>query len=174
MRLVTQRLVLRRASEDDLDALHAVLSHPLAMRYWSTPEHDSRAQTGDFLQTMIAEHCDDFIVEYQGQVIGKAGAWQSLELGYILHPDHWGKGLAAEALTALIPHLFAAHDAAQITAETDPRNAPSIALLTRFGFHETHRAERTLLWRDEWCDSVWFALDRAGWPPAVTATAGSR
>ena len=78
MRLATQRLVLRRANEDDLDALHAVLSHPLAMRYWSTPEHDSRAQTGDFLQTMIAEHCDDFIVEHQGQVIGKAGAWQSL------------------------------------------------------------------------------------------------
>jgi RimJ/RimL family protein N-acetyltransferase len=115
------------------------------------------------------------MVEYEGRVIGKAGAWQSLELGYILHPDHWGKGLAREALTALIPHLFGAHDAAQITAETDPRNAPSIALLTRFGFHETHRAERTLLWRDEWCDSVWFALDRAGWPPAVTPQrAGSR
>ena len=174
MRLVTQRLVLRRASEDDLDALHAVLSLPLAMRYWSTPEHDSRAQTGDFLQTMITEHCDDFVVEYQGQVIGKAGAWQSLELGYILHPDHWGKGLAGEALTALIPHLFAAHDAAQITAEVDPRNAPSIALLTRFGFHETHQAERTLLWRDEWCDSVYFALDRSAWPPAVTPQAGSR
>jgi RimJ/RimL family protein N-acetyltransferase len=78
-------------------------------------------------------------------------------------------------LTALIPHLFGAHDAAQITAEVDPRNAPSIALLTRFGFHETHRAERTLLWRDEWCDSVYFALDRAGWPPAVTPQrAGSR
>jgi RimJ/RimL family protein N-acetyltransferase len=71
MRLLTPRLVLRRASEDDLDALHAVLSHPLAMRYWSTPEHDSRDQTGDFLQTMITEHCDDFIVEHDGQVIGK-------------------------------------------------------------------------------------------------------
>jgi RimJ/RimL family protein N-acetyltransferase len=174
MRLLTPRLVLRRAREEDLDALHAVLSHPLAMRYWSTPEHDSRDQTRDFLQAMIAGHFDDFMVEYEGRVIGKAGAWQSLELGYILHPDHWGKGLAHEALTALIPHLFGAHDAAQITAETDPRNAPSIALLTRFGFHETHRAERALLWRDEWCDSVWFALDRAGWPPAVTATAGSR
>jgi RimJ/RimL family protein N-acetyltransferase len=174
MRLVTPRLVLRRAHQDDLDALHAVLSHPAAMRYWSTPEYDSREQTRDFLQTMIDEHCDDFIVEYQGRVIGKAGAWQSLELGYILHPDHWGKGLAREAIEVLIPHLFAAHDAAEITAETDPRNLASIALLTRFGFRETHRAERTLLWRDEWCDSIYFALYRAGWPPAVRASAGSR
>jgi RimJ/RimL family protein N-acetyltransferase len=174
MRLVTPRLLLRRACAQDLDGLHAVLSHPAAMRYWSTPEHESRDQTGDFLQTMISEHCDDFIVEYDGQVIGKAGAWQSLELGYILHPDHWGKGLAREAIGVLIPHLFAAHDATEITAEVDPRNAASIALLTRFGFRETHRAERTLLWRDEWCDSVYFALDRAGRPPAVTASAGSR
>jgi RimJ/RimL family protein N-acetyltransferase len=174
MRLLTPRLVLRRAREDDLDALHAVLSHPAALRYWSTPEYDSREQTRDFLQTMIAEHFDDFMVEYEGRVIGKAGAWQSLELGYILHPDHWGKGLAREAIEVLIPHLFAAHDAAEITAETDPRNAASIALLTRFGFHETHRAERTLLWRDEWCDSVYFALDRMDWPPAVTPQAGSR
>ena len=174
MRLVTPRLVLRRAHTDDLDALHAVLSHPAAMRYWSTPEYDSLEQTRDFLQTMIAEHCDDFMVEYKGRVIGKAGAWQSLELGYILHPDHWGKGLAREALTVLIPHLFAAHDAAQITAEVDPRNAASIALLARFGFHETHRAERTLLWRTEWCDSVYYALDRADRPPAVTPQAGSR
>ena len=174
MRLVTSRLVLRRACEADLDALHAVLSHPAAMRYWSTPEYDSRDQTGAFLQTMIAEHCDDFMVEYEGRVIGKAGAWQSLELGYILHPDHWGKGLAREAMEVLIPHLFAAHDAAQITAEVDPRNTASIALLTRFGFQETHRAERTLQWRDEWCDSVYFALGRSDWPTAVTATAGSR
>lgn len=173
MRLVTQHLVLRRACAQDLDGLHAVLSHPAAMRYWSTPEHASREQTGDFLQTMITEHCDDFVVEHQGQVIGKAGAWQRLELGYILHPDHWGKGLAREALCVLIPHLFAAHDAAQITAEVDPRNIASIALLSRFGFRETHRAGQTLLWREEWCDSVWFALDRADWPPAVTARAGS-
>jgi L-amino acid N-acyltransferase YncA len=84
------------------------------------------------------------------------------------------QGLTREAMAVLIPHLFAAHDAAAITAETDPRNAASIALLTRFGFRETHRAERTLLWRDEWCDSVCFALDRRAWPPAVTPQAGSR
>jgi RimJ/RimL family protein N-acetyltransferase len=42
----------------------------------------------------------------------------------------------------------------------DPRNAASIALLTRLGFRETGRAERTLLWRDEWCDSTYFALSR--------------
>ena len=33
-------------------------------------------------------------------------------------------------------------------------------LLTRLGFHETARAERTILVGDEWCDSVYLALPR--------------
>lgn len=174
MMLKTQRLVLRRAREDDLQSFHAVLSHPAAMRYWSTPEHDSPDQTRAFLQTMITDHFDDFMIEYEGRVIGKAGAWRCLELGFILHPDHWGKGLASEALDVLIPHLFASHDLAQMTAEVDPRNDASLRLLGRKGFRETHRTARTLLWRDEWCDSVYLALDRPARNARIRTTAGSR
>lgn len=169
MRLVTPRLVLRRPQPDDLADLHAAMSHPAAMRYWSTPEHETLDDTRAFLRTMMdAPDSDDFLVEYQGKVIGKAGCWQFPDLGYLLHPDHWGKGLGHEALTAVITHLFATHDLDLLTAEVDPRNGASIALLSRLGFHETHRAERTLLWRTEWCDSVYFALVRASWPAAIT------
>lgn len=78
-----------------------------------------------------------------------------------MHPDHWGVGLAREALTTLIAHLFATHNTDHLTAEVDPRNAASLGLLTRMGFVETHRAEKTLQWRDEWCDSVYLRLDKA-------------
>ena len=37
--IVTPRLRLRRAQAGDLAALHAVFSHPVAMRYWSRPPH---------------------------------------------------------------------------------------------------------------------------------------
>lgn len=43
--LVTPRLKLRRARPDDLLAMHAVLSNPAAMRYWSTPPHADLAGT---------------------------------------------------------------------------------------------------------------------------------
>ncbi len=42
----------------------------------------------------------------------------------------------------------------------DPRNAASIRLLIRLRFVGTGRAERTLPWDDEWCDSVYFAALR--------------
>ncbi len=173
----TARLVLRRAHEDDLDDLHLAMRRPEAMRYWSTPEHESREETRAYLHRMVTADpatSDDYVLVRDGQVIGKAGAWRLPEIGYLLHPDHWRQGLMAEALAALIPHLFAAHPLPALTAEVDPRNTPSLALLARFGFTETHRAERTLKWRDEWCDSVYLALPRPPGSGAATAEPGAQ
>lgn len=162
--LRTARLTLRRARPDDLEDLFAVLSRPEAMRYWSTPEHESRAETRAWLDRMLdraPETSDDFVLEHKGRVIGKAGAWALPEIGFLLHPDYWRRGLLSEAMAVLLPHLFAAHPQIdRLTAEADPRNAASLGLLQKFGFRETHRESRTLLWRDEWCDSVYLALPR--------------
>jgi RimJ/RimL family protein N-acetyltransferase len=160
--IVTDRLTLRRARMSDLDDVHAMLSQPAAMRYWSTPEHETLEESRKWLAGMVAGAPgeDDFLIEHQGRVIGKAGAWRLPEVGFLLHPHHWGKGLAREAMDAVIAHLFATHDVADLTAEADPRNAASLRLLAKLGFVETGRAERTLQWRDEWCDSVYLALKR--------------
>ena len=83
------------------------------------------------------EDSDDFIVEHEGRLIGKAGCWRVPEIGYILHPDYWGQGLAFEAMSAVVPRLFARFDIPAIEAEVDPRNAASIGLLERLGFKET-------------------------------------
>lgn len=162
--LVTKRLVLRRARESDLADLHDAMRRPEAMRYWSTPEHETLEETRVWLQRMLhpAHPSDDFVITLQGRVIGKAGSWKLPEVGYLIHPDHWGKGYATEAMTAVIAHLFATHDMDRLVAEVDPRNTASLGLLAKLGFVETHREERTMQWRDEWCDSVYMALPRAG------------
>ncbi len=144
--------------------MHALLSDPRAMRYWSRPEHDSIAESHDWLERMIAAtDADDYLIEFRGRVIGKAGMWRRPEVGFMIHPDHQGKGLAREAMVAVIDHLFTAHDIPDLVAEADPRNAASLKLLARLGFVETGRAERTMQWREEWCDSVYLALPRARW-----------
>jgi len=164
----TERLLLRRARWEDLDAVHRLLSDPRVMRYWSRPEHETLEETRHWLRFMVEPAADsmDFLIEKDGAVIGKAGAWQLPEVGFLLHPDHWHQGLAFEAMTAVIGHVEAEHPALPaLTAEVDPRNAASLRLLDRLGFRETHRAERTLLWKDEWCDSIYLARPRGG--PAV-------
>lgn len=160
-RLVTERLILRHAREHDLEAMHAVLSHPVAMRYWSTPPHTDIAQTRDWLADMIATRDGtDFVVEHDGRVIGKAGCYRLPEIGYILHPDVWGQGFAVEALGAIIPHIFARHPVEALRADVDPRNPASIRLLERLGFVPDGSSKKTWLIAGEYCDSLYFRLPR--------------
>ncbi|MBB4859149.1 RimJ/RimL family protein N-acetyltransferase [Novosphingobium chloroacetimidivorans] len=163
MRLVTQRLVLRPPEPGDLDALHAILRDPRATRYWSTPPHAAIERTREWLDTTLAtrpHEGEDFIVELDGLAVGKVGLYRFPEIGFIFHPDVWGQGIASEALAPVLERAFAVHGLAQVTADVDPRNAASLALLNRHGFRETHRAARTWLIGEEWCDSVYLALAR--------------
>ncbi len=50
------------------------------------------------------------------------------------------------------------HAVPALLAEADPRNVSSIKLLVSLGFAETHRAEKTMQWGEEWCDSIYFRL----------------
>ena len=161
--LVTERLRLRPARRDDVDDLHAVFSDPLAMRYWSSLPHGELSETRDWLESMIAiapDEGEDFIVELDGRAIGKAGLHRFPVIGFIFHRDTWGRGLAREALGAVIARAFAVHRLPAIIADVDPRNAASLRLLGRLGFAETHRAARTWLVGTEWCDSVYLKIER--------------
>ena len=160
--LRTERLVLRRAIEGDLDALHAMMSDAETMRFWSTPPHPDLDTTRRWLASMIAappELSDDFIIELDGQPIGKLGAWRLPEIGFLLAREHWGKGYAAEALATFIAHAFSG-GADHLVADVDPRNAASLALLARAGFQETGRATKTWCVGGVWCDSVYLRLGR--------------
>jgi RimJ/RimL family protein N-acetyltransferase len=159
----TPRLILRTARPDDLEGLHAVLSDPRATVWWSTPSHETLDQTREWLDAMIAAGPDhpDFVVEWDGRVIGKAGFWKLPDVGYILHPDVWGQGLAGEAVGAVIDHVFSTRAGDTLTADVDPENAASIRLLQRLGFVRTGFGERTWNVGGVWKDSLYFALSRA-------------
>jgi [ribosomal protein S5]-alanine N-acetyltransferase len=161
----TARLTLRRARIEDLADIHAVLSNAEATRYWWTPAYSDPEETRLWLQAMIdapADQSDDYLIEYQGRVIGKAGCWRLPEIGIILHPDFWGRGLAREALEAVIARVFARFPIEALIADIDPRNAASLHLFERLGFVETGRAEGTWKVGGELCDSVYLALARPG------------
>jgi [ribosomal protein S5]-alanine N-acetyltransferase len=167
--IATTRLRLRPAHDADEAPMHAIMSHPAAMRYWSTPPHEDLNRTREWLGAMIDipdGEGEDFIVEHRGQVIGKAGLFRFPEVGFILHPDHWGRGFAGEALRAVLDRAFAVHGLGRIVADVDPRNVASLRLLASLGFEETGRRKRTWLVGEEYCDSVDLALTPAAWNTA--------
>jgi RimJ/RimL family protein N-acetyltransferase len=155
--IATERLVLRRARIEDVAPMHRIMSDPAAMRFWSTLPHEDLETTADWVRSMIdpPPASDDFIVTLNGETIGKMGAWQLPDFGYLLDPAHWDQGYASEALAAFLAHRRR-EGSAFLTADTDPRNNTSIRLLQRHGFTETGRAAKTWLIGGEWFDSIYW------------------
>tara|TARA_R110002020_G_scaffold6295_23_gene26405 strand:- start:664 stop:1164 length:501 start_codon:yes stop_codon:yes gene_type:complete len=163
MQLRTARLQLRRPTPGDLDAFFEIMSNPSAMRYWSTLPHADSTVTRAWLERMVERELSGgqhFVIEWDGQVVGEVGAGRLPDFGFIIHPQFWGRGFASEASRAVIAHLFAGTDTAELKADVDPRNAASLRVLHKLGFRETGRASNTFLLGDEWCDSVYLALPR--------------
>ncbi|MCZ8086471.1 MAG: GNAT family protein [Brevundimonas sp.] len=168
--LVTERLRLRSARPGDLAAFHAILSDVEATRYWSTPPHRDLEQTRIWLDSMMSIPADegvDFVVELAGEAIGKAGFYRWPEVGFILAPKAWGRGLAREAVGAAVDHVFREGLTEVATADVDPENLPSIRLLERLGFERTGSAERTWNIGGVWKDSLYFALTRDRWAARI-------
>ncbi len=168
MEIVTDRLTLRHARMTDVEGMHAVLSNPTAMAYWSSLPHETLEETQSWVAGMVDASVAgpglDFIIEFEGRAIGKAGFWRLPEIGYILHPDLWGRGLAREALEAVIRVGFDQGGVETITADVDPRNAASLGLLERLGFVRTGFARNTWVIGGVSMDSVYLSLTR---PQAV-------
>lgn len=167
MRIQTERLVLRPAEATDLLGFHAILSDPEGMRWWSSAPHNSLAQTQEWLTGMMSgpqAKTLDLVIEFEGRVAGKAGFWRPPEVGYILSRSLWGRGLATEAVGAMLNAAFSGPTALDwAEADVDPGNAPSIKILQKLGFEKTGHAERTLNIEGRWFDSDYFRLDRHIW-----------
>lgn len=163
MEIRTARLILRRAVPSDVTAFHAIMSSPAAMRYWSTLPHESMAVTEAWFEQQFFSGDparDEWVIEYEGRVVGNVGIWNMPEFGFMLDPAVWGRGLGTEAARAFLDYAFATYPVPAITADVDPNNAASLNLLRKLGFIETGRAEKTFLVGGVWYDSIYLALPR--------------
>lgn len=146
---------------NDVADLYDIFSNPDAMAFWSTPPHINLGETEALLAATISidpREGEDFVVECNGQVIGKVGLYHFPEIGFILNPNSWGRGYAREALTALVHRAFSVHRLPSVDADVDPRNEASLGLLQRLGFQVVGHAPRTWNVGGVWCDSVYLRL----------------
>lgn len=142
----TERLVLRPLDpKGDVDAVHSWQSLAEVARY--TPfEPRSREQVAASLARPTVARLLVLLVGSEtgaeGVPIGDAmllrqGDGAPLEVGYELHPDHWGKGYATEVCRALTELAAETHPDEQLEAVIDPANVASRIVLERCGFVET-------------------------------------
>jgi [ribosomal protein S5]-alanine N-acetyltransferase len=139
----TERLRLRPLRPDDFEALHAIYSDPRVSAWIGehAPE-DTRAEL-EFYVRHQAEHGWAFwAVEERatGRFLGDCGLQPlerrpggEVELGYDLHPDAWGRGIATEAARATLDHARDALGLRRVIAVVKPDHLASRRVLERSG-----------------------------------------
>ena len=163
-RIQTPRLVIRRVTLADGPGLADVWRNFAASPYaWYDRPHPTdpeearqraerwAARSQDPAHRFYAVLCGERLAGYVSLHQREAGKY---EIGYCFHSDFHGKGIAREALGALLPWMRQ-QGARVITAGTAVDNLPSVRLLAALGFRETGR-ERVSFYQDENGNDVYF------------------
>ena len=116
--LTTERLTLRRMLVSDTEDMYAYACQPDVTRYLTWYPHTDRTYTREYLQYLGGRYAMgmfyDWAIVYEpdGKMVGTCGftsfncAADSAEVGYVLNPAYWGKGIASEALHRVLAFGF--------------------------------------------------------------------
>ena len=180
--LTTERLLLRQWREDDLEAFAAMSADPEVMEHF--PSTLTRAESDAVvarLQAHIEKHGFGFwAMELPGVApfIGFTGmqyvtfdapfvapldslpSARTVDIGWRLARDHWGKGYATEAARAALAHGFGPLGLEEIVSFTATANTRSQSVMARLGMtrdpaddfdhpnvEDGHRLKRHVLYR---------------------------
>ena len=143
----TKRLLLRPFREEDVDAYAAVLQTRQVRASLHLPDDVGREQAWLGMAQQLGQWelrgTGQWALEdlATGAFVGRAGMhfperadWPGIEIGWALHPNHWGKGYATEAGAAAVEYAFAHHDVDALYSVILPENAASQAVARRLGF----------------------------------------
>jgi [ribosomal protein S5]-alanine N-acetyltransferase len=141
----TPRLVLRKYSDSDVDALYEILGNRSHMQFtyradsrhaceaWLKRYADFRTEIG-FAPWTLAHRSDHCIVGWGGLNIDPVAPEWGPEITYFIHPRYQGIGLAGELATEALSYGFTEHGLSAIGAFTKPENVASSRVLIKSGF----------------------------------------
>jgi ribosomal-protein-alanine N-acetyltransferase len=169
------RVCLRTVTEEDVDSLFRIFSHPEVMRYWGGPPLADR----DAAVRLVNEIHDNFqkrlsmkwgvALAANNQLIGTVTLFnlnlenRRAEIGYGLDRAFWRQGYMQEALNALLEYAFDVLSLHRLEADVDPRNAASIKTVERFGFKQEGYLRERWHVNGEIQDALFFGLLRPEW-----------
>ena len=172
----TERLLLRPLTPDDVDAVHSYQSLEEVCAYLpyeprSREDVEKRLNDPAFTRRELDAEKQVLVLGIElketGQVIGDvllmwhSELHKSGELGYELHPDHWGRGYAPEACREVLRLAFDELGLHRMAARIDALNTGSASVLRKLGMRQEAVLVENEWFRGRWSDEVDFAiLDR--------------
>ena len=143
--LETSRLLLRKLRRDDAADMYQYASDPSVTRYLTWETHETELYTERYLTYILGRYRAgdfyDWAMEYRetGQMIGTCGFTSfcteanSAEIGFVVNPSFWGRGLATEAVGEVLNFGFRRLGLHRIEARFIEGNDRSKAVMLRCG-----------------------------------------
>lgn len=169
-KIETERLILRELSLEDAPDYFLLRSDIRVMKYLPRP----MAKVVDDAKTVIerargaaAEKtgiCWAVCLKKDEKLIGTIGYYRTQhahyrsEIGYELHPGHWGKGIMSEAMKAALDYGFSEMKLHSIEAVIAPQNVASELILQRNHFLKEAHFREHYLYNGVFTDTVIYSL----------------
>lgn len=143
--LLTERLTLRKMMVTDSQDMYEYASRNDVTRYLTWYPHPDRGYTKQYLQYLGNRYAAgmfyDWAVVFEPdcKMVGTCGftsfncAFDSAEVGYVLNPDYWGRGIATEALERVIQFGFEELRLHRIEARFIQENEASLRVMEHVG-----------------------------------------
>jgi hypothetical protein len=168
--IITERLILRKLTPEDLDDMFLLDSNPDVVKYVGIKPLTKKEESLKMIENLINQYKKNgtarlaVIEKESNQFIGWSGiklltdevnGFKNVyELGYRFLPEFWGKGYATEAALASLDLGFNQLNADKIYAYADVENENSHKILTKLGF------ENKGAFLDDGDNCYWYELDK--------------
>jgi [ribosomal protein S5]-alanine N-acetyltransferase len=167
--LRTERLVLRQILASDAQEILFLRSDERVMEFICR----ERAQTINDAIAFITRINDSLqsdagitwgiSLKDEDTLIGTIGFYRLVkehfraEVGYLLHPDHWGKGIMTEALETVVHYGFHTLNFHTIEADLDPNNTGSKRILEKAGFIQEGHFKENYYYKGVFLDTLVYS-----------------
>lgn len=172
MLLKTSRTQLRLVTQADLNAMHELHLLPQTDRYNTLGIPANLAETQSILSACLSAHKEIEIANYtlaiedtvhkdfMGLLGFKLGnkKYSCGEIWYKIHPTYWNKGIATEAVNAVIDYGFDTLHLHRIQAGCAVDNIGSIRVLEKVGMIREGHGRQVLPLTSGWSDTYEYAL----------------
>ena len=168
--LKTERLLLRRMQATDAPELFFLRSDPTVMRYIDREPAKAIKDAADFIDKINQEIDKNnnitwaiALLEQPDRMIGNITYWRFErehdrgEIGYVLHPDFWRRGLMKEALRVVLDFGFDTMKMHSVEANINTGNKASGALLEASGFKKEAHFRENYFYNGQYLDSIIYS-----------------
>jgi RimJ/RimL family protein N-acetyltransferase len=167
----TARLLLRKMKKEDAKEILEMRSSEEVMQFIDRERASTLEDAERYLERINATIASDngilWGIELKskpGKIIGNIGFWRMVrehfraEIGYMLLPAYWRKGIMKEAIKAVIDFGFTRMNLHSIEANINPGNTASGLLLESAGFTKEAYFRENYYFNGTFHDTIIYSL----------------